>query len=84
MSQTQTSSITANQNRFSKAKLLSSKWTALNVINKEKHFLVTEMIRDEQTLQITGCILQAVMTKNEYKLTPSDLKDAGRWQMGWK
>lgn len=72
------------RNRFSKAKLLNSKWTALEVSKKEKHFLVTEVIRDEHTEQIKGFILQAVMTKNEYLLTPSDLKDASRWQMGWK
>lgn len=72
------------RNRFSKAKLLNSKWTALEVSKKEKHFLVTEVIREEESQQITGCILQAVMTKNEYTLTPDDLKDASRWRIGWK
>lgn len=71
-------------NRFSKAKLLNSKWTALHVMQKEKHFLVIELLRDEQTDQIHHCVLQAVMTKNEYRLSPNDLKDGRLWQMGWK
>lgn len=73
-----------NRNRFSKDKLLQSKWTALQVVNKERHFLVVEVIRDPQTNQVQQCVLQAVMTKNEYSLNPNDLRDSNVWQMGWK
>ena len=34
-------------NRINPAKLLLSKWTAARPRNKEKHFLVTELFRDE-------------------------------------
>lgn len=70
-------------NRFTKDKLLNSKWTALDVKAKEKHFMVTDLIRDEQTHKVTQLILQAVMTKNDYLMPPDELKNAAQWQMGW-
>ena len=35
-------------NRINPAKLLLSKWTAARPRNKEKHFLVTELFRDDE------------------------------------
>ena len=35
-------------NRINPAKLLLSKWTAAQPRHKEKHFLVTELFRDEE------------------------------------
>lgn len=71
-------------NRFSKNKLLNSKWSALDVKAKEKHFIVTELIRDEESQKVIQVILQAVMTKNDYPMTPDELKDITQWQMGWR
>lgn len=34
-------------NKINPKKLLHSKWTAVSPVNKEKHFLVTEMEFDE-------------------------------------
>ena len=34
-------------NRFNPDKLLLSKWTSTTPKNKEKHFLITELLRDE-------------------------------------
>jgi len=70
-------------NRFAKDKLLNSKWSALDVKAKEKHFIVTELIRDIENQKVIQVILQAVMTKNDYRMTPDELKDATQWQMGW-
>ena len=54
-------------NRINPAKLLLSKWTAARPVNKEKHFLVTELFRDEEgtVLEIE---LQAVMTHRSERL----------------
>jgi tryptophan-rich hypothetical protein len=73
-----------HKNRFSKTKLLNSKWTSLQVEHKERHFMVTDLIRDESSQVITACVLQAVMTKRERRLDPDDLRDGTNWQMGWK
>lgn len=45
--------------RLNPRKLLLSKWTAAQPQNRERHFLVTELIRDEQD-NILGVELQAV------------------------
>lgn len=70
-------------NRINPEKLLQSKWTAVAPQNKEKHFIVTELFRDEQE-QVTHCTLQAVMTRHEYQLDWQSLKNDAEWRMGWK
>lgn len=70
-------------NRLNPRKLLLSKWTAAQPLNREKHFLVTELFRDEDgtVLEIE---LQAVLTQRSERLDWHELQDAQRWQMGWK
>ena len=70
-------------NPINPAKLLLSKWTAAHPPNKEKHFLVTELIRDEEgtVLEID---LQAVMTRRTERLAWQSLQNAEDWQIGWK
>ena len=70
-------------NRFNPKKLLNSKWTACNPQNKELHFIATQLIRDEEDV-ITGCKLEAVMSKNIYPQTLEELKKADNWLIGWK
>lgn len=70
-------------NRINPEKLLQSKWTAVSPQNKEKHFIVIELLRDEQE-QVTHCLLQAVMTRREYPLDWKALKNDEEWRMGWK
>ena len=70
-------------NRINPDKLLLSKWTAAHPLNKEKHFLVTELFRDEEgtVLEIE---LQAIMTKRGERLPWQTLQNAEAWKMGWK
>lgn len=63
-------------------KLLLSKWTATAPKNKEKHFIVTELIRDED-YTVIDIILEAVYTKNAYQL-PWQALQGDLWQQGWK
>lgn len=51
--------------------------------NKEKHFLVTELFRDEEgtVLEIE---LQAIMTKRAERLPWQTLQNAEAWKIGWK
>ena len=64
------------------AKLLSSKWTAVHPVNKEKHFLVTRIIRNDENI-IIRCIVEAVMTRKEYELDWRALKNKESWLTGW-
>lgn len=70
-------------NRINPEKLLHSKWTAMRPLNKEKHFIVTELLRDEQETVIQ-CILQAVMTRRDYQMDWKQLQNEEHWRMGWK
>lgn len=70
-------------NRLNPRKLLLSKWTAAKPVNREKHFLVTELFSDEEgtVLEIE---LQAVLTQRSERLPWQTLQDADTWKMGWK
>lgn len=70
-------------NRINPRKLLLSKWTAAAPQNREKHFLVTELFRDEEGT-VLEVELQAVLTQRSERLPWQVLQDAGRWRMGWK
>ncbi|MBN6776871.1 TIGR02450 family Trp-rich protein [Pseudomonas granadensis] len=70
-------------NRLNPSKLLLSKWTAAQPQHREKHFLVTELFRDEEgtVLEIE---LQAVLTKRSERMEWRVLKNAEQWILGWK
>ncbi|MBQ1558749.1 MAG: TIGR02450 family Trp-rich protein [Pseudomonas sp.] len=69
--------------RLNPRKLLLSKWTAAQPQNRERHFLVTELIRDVQD-NILGVELQAVLTQRSQQLDWHQLQDSERWLQGWR
>ena len=70
-------------NRLNPQKLLLSKWTAAHPQNREKHFLVTELFRDEEGTMLE-IELQAVLTKRGERMAWQALTDDQSWRMGWK
>ncbi|MBV6750046.1 TIGR02450 family Trp-rich protein [Pseudomonas chlororaphis] len=70
-------------NRINPRKLLLSKWTAARPLNREKHFLVTELFRDDQGT-VLEVELQAVMSQRNQRISWTHLKDADTWKMGWQ
>jgi tryptophan-rich hypothetical protein len=70
-------------NRINPRKLLLSKWTAARPLNREKHFLVTELFRDEQGT-VLEVELQAVMSLRNQRISWTHLQDAETWRMGWQ
>ncbi|MBF4259461.1 TIGR02450 family Trp-rich protein, partial [Vibrio anguillarum] len=52
-------------NQINPAKLRNSKWTAVKPINREKHFLVSE-VEYEEDGSVTLCKLESILSKNEY------------------
>ena len=64
------------------AKLPLSKWTATKPVNKEKHFLVTKIIHDEDEV-ITHCVIEAVHSHREQTIDWQQLNDETIWQQGW-
>jgi tryptophan-rich hypothetical protein len=70
-------------NRINPQKLLLSKWTAAQPQDREKHFLVTELFRDEEG-RVLEIELQAVLTKRAERLDWQILKYDDHWLLGWK
>ena len=69
--------------RINPKKLLHSKWTAVSPVNKEKHFMVTELKFDEEG-NVIHCVLEAVLTNREMPIDWQALKDTANWRQGWK
>ncbi len=70
-------------NRLSPEKLHLSKWTAATPVDREKHFIVTRVLRDEQD-QVTQCMLEAVHSKREELIDWQELRNSSNWIQGWK
>ena len=70
-------------NTFSSKKLLHSKWTKIESINKEKHFIVTEIKFDEKG-EVSECIIEAVISKKSKNIDLIELKNDKIWIQGWK
>lgn len=70
-------------NKINPKKLHNSKWTAVEPVKKEKHFLVTEVEFDEEGTVIS-CTIEAVMSKRSIPIQWQDLKDMSQWVHGWK
>lgn len=70
-------------NQVNPKALLHSKWTKVNINNREKHFVVTKVTFDEQQ-KVVECLIEAVLTKNEYAINWRDLKLIDKWRIGWQ
>ena len=69
--------------RLNPNKLLLSKWTAARPQNREKHFLVNELLCD-----VAGTVLQvelqAVLTRRSEQIDWRQLQDDEVWLSGWQ
>ncbi|MBX3723125.1 MAG: TIGR02450 family Trp-rich protein [Turneriella sp.] len=62
------------------AKILGSKWTAVEPQNGEKHFLVTR-IADQKSRELK---LECVVTKRTLFISYEELSQSGRYLSGWR
>ncbi|WP_455921856.1 TIGR02450 family Trp-rich protein [Pseudomonas putida] len=69
--------------RLNPSKLLLSKWTAVQPKQRENHFLVTALMRDEEGTVI-DIELQAVLTGRTEQMPWQALREADCWLMGWR
>jgi tryptophan-rich hypothetical protein len=70
-------------NQINPAKLRNSKWTAVKPINREKHFLVSEVEYDEGG-SVMSCVIESVLSRKEYPIDWLDLKNEKTWVQGWR
>ena len=70
-------------NRINPKKLLNSKWTAVNPVKKEKHFLVTKIEFDEDG-NVVHCLIEAILSNRSEPIDWKQLKNQAIWLQGWK
>ncbi len=68
-------------------KLLLTKWTAVQPIAKNKHFLVSKIVKPESSespdMAIEWIELEAVFSKSITRMRWQDLRDTTMWKQGW-
>ncbi|UTW04342.1 TIGR02450 family Trp-rich protein [Amphritea atlantica] len=69
-------------NRLNPNKLNLSKWTAVKPQNREKHFLVTQLLKDEEGV-VQQCVLEAVLTHRQQIIPWQTLTQSESWKQGW-
>ena len=69
-------------NRFNPAKLQLSKWTALKPLHREKHFIVTNVVRDPDN-NVTHCLIEAVYSHRQQLIDWRVLRHTDQWRQGW-
>lgn len=70
-------------NTINPNKLHLSKWTAAEPRNKEKHFIITRLLRDEDE-NVVDVVIEAVHSHRETIVPWQSLKDDSKWKMGWQ
>jgi tryptophan-rich hypothetical protein len=74
----------ADRNPVNLKKLPNSKWTAAPPVNREKHFLVLDWVRDEAGRPTDHLVIEAILTNRVQQLHWRELEDPGRWRVGWR
>jgi tryptophan-rich hypothetical protein len=71
-------------NRIHPKKLLLSKWTAVTSRQKDKHFLVVQVVQPEPPgAAIEWVEIEAVMSRAVHRIAWRDLKNPAQWRQGW-
>jgi tryptophan-rich hypothetical protein len=72
------------RNPVNRKKLPNSKWTAVSPINREKHFLVLDWVRDEEGRPTDYLAIEAILTNVVREIHWRKLEDSEHWRIGWR
>jgi tryptophan-rich hypothetical protein len=72
------------RNPVNRKKLPNSKWTAVHPIDREKHFLVLDWVRDAEGRPTEQVVIEAVLTNVVRELHWRDLENPDHWLIGWQ
>ncbi len=65
-------------------KLLNTKWTAVQPVAKEKHFLVSKVVEPELTEDAVEWVdIEAVYSRRIRRIPWVQLRDESVWRQGW-
>ena len=70
-------------NKISPKALFNSKWTKVNVVNKEKHFVIID-VKFNEDQEVVDCVIEEIIKKNAYLINWRHLKNKDAWLIGWK
>jgi len=71
-------------NPLSPKKLLLTKWTAVKPVAKQKHFLVSRVIKPEKADDPIELVeIESVLSKATQTTAWRELQDDGVWRQGW-
>jgi tryptophan-rich hypothetical protein len=71
-------------NPLNPKKLLLTKWTAVHVTEKQKHFLVSKVIQaDDPNVAISEVEIEAIYSHKKHVIAWRDLQDSTLWKQGW-
>ena len=71
-------------NLLNSKKLLLTKWTAVNPIAKQRHFLVSRVIKPElPECPVELVEIEAVFSKVTRVIQWRELKNSELWRVGW-
>jgi hypothetical protein len=74
--------------RLNPAKLARSKWTAVTPRDREKHFMVIEVLTPPPLAQPvpvapTDIVIEAVHSRRQFTIGWRELRDVTVWRQGW-
>ena len=72
------------RNPVNHKKLPNSKWTAVRPIDREKHFLVLDWVRDAEGRPTDHVAIEAVLTNVVWELHWRELENRDLWRIGWQ
>ena len=71
-------------NPLNPKKLLLSKWTALQPLHKDKHFLIVEIIEPlDDSNKIEWVDVEAVFSRSIQQISWRELQNEDVWKQGW-
>lgn len=72
------------RNPVNRKKLPMSKWTAVSPVDREKHFLVVDWVRDDEDAPTDRLVIEAVLTQRLREIHWRELEDPRSWLVGWR
>jgi tryptophan-rich hypothetical protein len=74
----------SRRNPVNRKKIVGSKWTATRPVDRQKHFIVIDWVRDEDGTPTELIEIEAVLTRNVRVLHWHELGDPAIWRIGWR
>jgi len=76
--------MTRGRNPVNLKKLVGSKWTAVHPLDRQKHFIVLDWVRDEDGVPTEMVEIEAVLTRQVRTIHWRELGDSEVWHIGWR